>query len=310
MTPQECIDTFRRIADDGAVTIDANAPQPYLWSDAVLMTYMAEGQLEACRRAQLLLDSTTPEICEVEVEEDEAIYEVDSRIIIIKRVKLQSQLQPLDKISVEDMDLTSPGWEDDPASDPIVWLPWEDHKVRLHYKPDADDVLRLRVIREPLAPPALAAERELEIASITAIEGGAAIVFQEPQPDLVDGDYIEIAGADQVEYNGSHAITVVDDSTVNISVTGTPDSPATGTITASLHIPAYGLEIPTRYHIGVVNWMLHKAYLHRERQDMYRPEESARYLALFEEEFGKKKGADQEVWTQRKHGYDHYDGHR
>ena len=54
--------------------------------------------------------------------------------------------------------------------------------------------------------------------------------------------------------------------------------------------------------------MLHRAFLHRERQDMYRPEESARYLSEFEEEFGKKSTAVDETWINRKHGYDEFEG--
>ena len=48
------------------------------------------------------------------------------------------------------------------------------------------------------------------------------------------GDLVTIAGADQTEYNGTFTITVVTTNTFTYAVTGTPATPATGTITASL----------------------------------------------------------------------------
>jgi phage tail sheath protein FI len=47
-----------------------------------------------------------------------------------------------------------------------------------------------------------------------------------------------IAGANQAEYNGIVTITVTGASTFTYPVTGTPATPATGTITASLGLPA------------------------------------------------------------------------
>lgn len=47
-----------------------------------------------------------------------------------------------------------------------------------------------------------------------------------------DNDYVLIAGADQAEYNGAHQITKTGDDAFTYAVSGTPDTPATGTITA------------------------------------------------------------------------------
>jgi len=49
--------------------------------------------------------------------------------------------------------------------------------------------------------------------------------------------YIRIAGADQGEYNGAYAITVTGSNTFTYTLTGTPATPATGTITAQKVTP-------------------------------------------------------------------------
>ncbi len=51
---------------------------------------------------------------------------------------------------------------------------------------------------------------------------------------FVSGQNINITGANQSEYNGYHEITVLTSSTFTFTVSGTPTTPATGTILASL----------------------------------------------------------------------------
>jgi hypothetical protein len=57
---------------------------------------------------------------------------------------------------------------------------------------------------------------------------------------MLTNDYVVIKGANQPEYNGIHQITRVDDDTFTYAVTGTPATPATGTITTT-GAPLYGL---------------------------------------------------------------------
>lgn len=49
-----------------------------------------------------------------------------------------------------------------------------------------------------------------------------------------NGDFVEFAGANQTEYNGKYVIANVTTNTFDYTVTGTPTTPATGTITAAL----------------------------------------------------------------------------
>lgn len=58
------------------------------------------------------------------------------------------------------------------------------------------------------------------------------------------GDYVTISGAVQTEYNGKFQITVTSTTTFNFAVTGTPATPATGTIIlTSAGNKAYSYEI-------------------------------------------------------------------
>ncbi len=67
---------------------------------------------------------------------------------------------------------------------------------------------------------------------------------------FADGDVVDIAGATQTEYNGSPNITYVDADHFTYQVTGTPASPATGTITATGYTEGYFKMI---YHTVVTN---------------------------------------------------------
>jgi len=75
---------------------------------------------------------------------------------------------------------------------------------------------------------------EVSIASITR-SGSTATVTLSATPDTPysNGDEVEIQGADQSEYNGSFTLTYVSDTVFTYTVSGTPATPATGTITAS-----------------------------------------------------------------------------
>jgi subtilisin-like proprotein convertase family protein len=74
--------------------------------------------------------------------------------------------------------------------------------------------------------------------------GNTAVVTMQQPDGFVVGDRIVIGGADQVAYDGSFTVTKVDDpKTFEITVTGNPTSPATGTINVlrALEVPVQTL---------------------------------------------------------------------
>lgn len=58
------------------------------------------------------------------------------------------------------------------------------------------------------------------------------------------GEIVRIAGATQTEYNGDHRITVASSTTFTYAVSGSPTTPATGTITAK-QLQTHGAAAPT-----------------------------------------------------------------
>ncbi|MCU0689768.1 MAG: hypothetical protein MUF54_00065 [Polyangiaceae bacterium] len=221
MTLTELIAAFRDLADDTA--------EPYLWSDSVLTRFANEAQEEACRRGRLIVDSTTEEVCQLDVTGGTAVYPVDPRVLFIRRVKLDSMDMPIRKTSVDDLDLMSPGWEGELPGVPFVWAPYEVGKILLFPPPEVDDTMRLTVVRLPL-------------------------------DDMVGG------------------LTPVDP------------------------------EIPARYHMKLVDWMLFRALSMRDKEERHDPEGAKAHLRMFEEEFGQRSNAVDETWIAQKHGFDPFEG--
>jgi len=148
MTSQELIDFFRKLTAD-------NTP-PYLWSDSLLVSLGAEAEKQAARRARLLVDSSTEDLCLFDVVKDTRMITLDKRIIFVRRVKLASKDLPLQKIHRRDLDMLAPGWEDEAASDTCNYCTnYETGKMVFHTALPADDTVRLTVVREPLAALAL-----------------------------------------------------------------------------------------------------------------------------------------------------------
>lgn len=72
----------------------------------------------------------------------------------------------------------------------------------------------------------------LVLSSLTRVGSSAAATTAEPHL-LATGQSVVISGANQPEYNGTFVITATSNYTFTFSVTGSPTSPATGTILAT-----------------------------------------------------------------------------
>lgn len=69
-------------------------------------------------------------------------------------------------------------------------------------------------------------------ATVTITRSGTTATVTHASHGKATGDYVVIAGANQREYNGTKQITVVNASTYTYQVSGSPATPATGTIKA------------------------------------------------------------------------------
>ncbi len=213
MNLEELITSARSRSND---TVEA-----YLWTDLEWAEYATDAEAEACRRARLIVDSTTDEVTLITLNSTDATYDLDQRVIFIKRAKLVGRSEVLRPVSFEDLDRCTPDWETE-TGEPRHYVPdMDEDKFRPYPSPDAAGEVRLTVVRTPLAP---------------LVES-----FDEP-------------------------------------------------------------EIKPRYHLGLVNWMLYRAYSKPDAETK-NDIKAADHLAAFEAEFGRKSSAINEVWLNREHGY-------
>lgn len=141
MTLDDLTALFRSEADD--------ATEPYLWSDDDALDYANDAQHEACRRARLLVDSSSA-LCQLEVTAGNALLPLDERILFVRRARFAGA-RPLVRMNMQDMEDANPLWQDNPARTPLAFVPdYQSGALLLWPTPLADATLLLTVVRLPL----------------------------------------------------------------------------------------------------------------------------------------------------------------
>ena len=69
--------------------------------------------------------------------------------------------------------------------------------------------------------------------SVSITRSGSVATVSHTNHGLQTDEYVRILGANQVEYNGIFQITYISADSYSYTVSGTPDTPATGTITST-----------------------------------------------------------------------------
>ena len=119
MTGQELVTHLRESILDDAVI-------PYLWSDIELTRFLNYAEVQACRRAHLLIDGTTANdsgtagtagtlgqkpLCTLTTVAEQATYNLSPKILMIKRCQLKSMTYPLTgPVSYDELDEQMSGW--------------------------------------------------------------------------------------------------------------------------------------------------------------------------------------------------------
>ena len=130
-----------------------------LWSRAEWIEYANDAQDEACRRSRLLVDSTTPDICNIDLTNIDTTYDLHDSIIFVRRVRLLDAdgvaLDVLGRRHAQDLDRDiGPGWQEE-TGQPRVWVPDIDtHALRPYPSPDTDYTAAMTVVRTALIPAA------------------------------------------------------------------------------------------------------------------------------------------------------------
>lgn len=143
MTLTELIARFRREESDTAL--------PYAWSDATITDLLNEAENEACRRALLLVDSTTAAIAKVSFLANAVGIALPSTVIYVRRATLASTGKKLIPKVSADMDESIPGWESDSASEVQAFIPdWQTQYLRFWPPSASADTLNMTVVRTPI----------------------------------------------------------------------------------------------------------------------------------------------------------------
>lgn len=107
-------------------TILDDAQIPYLWSDTELLRNCNFAEVQACRRAHLIIDSSTANdsgtaatagtlgqkpLCELTIVPNQGVYNLSPKILQIKRCQLKSMSYPLiGPVSYAEADERMSGW--------------------------------------------------------------------------------------------------------------------------------------------------------------------------------------------------------
>lgn len=143
MTLGDLITLFREEAFDSVTT------NP-LWSNLTLTLYANEAEQEACRRSELIVDSSSA-FCTPSFTTGNPLIALDPLITEVKRVRVSNQYVQLQQISALEMDRKRPGWEFHTGTIPLcVVTDYETGKLRLYPNPSIDGALAMTVARLPL----------------------------------------------------------------------------------------------------------------------------------------------------------------
>lgn len=143
MTIDEIIADFRVKFDFNDA--DVQGDSTYQIIDDSVINWISEAQLETCRRARILSDSSLS----VSIVSGRATYYVPDATIQIRRARLSLEDSPLKFSSSRDMDEDISGWESHTGTPTDIITDIDSDKFTLYPEPLVSDKLRLTIIREP-----------------------------------------------------------------------------------------------------------------------------------------------------------------
>lgn len=145
MNVQQLVDQFRVDARDTA--------QPYLWDEPDVICWLNEAQSEASVRGRLLLDDSTPAVCEIAVTNGVASFPLHPKVYEIANLRFvsaaTSEARGLNLVSREYLDAKHPRWRDHGPDEPRYAIQTET-RLRLVPTPREAGMLYLEAYRLPL----------------------------------------------------------------------------------------------------------------------------------------------------------------
>lgn len=135
------------------VRTDANDKvEPYFWSDEEITDWLNDGVVEACIRGRLIHESADPEVCVIEVVEDQAVYPLHDALYELTHLSFWSDGRacgrPTQIVSTEWLDAEVRNWRSTRGTP--LYAVQDDTKLRLVPSPLDAGELRLEGYRLPL----------------------------------------------------------------------------------------------------------------------------------------------------------------
>lgn len=184
---------------------------PYLWPDTELLRYLNYSEVQACRRAHLLVDGTTANdsgtaatagtlgqkpLCTVSITGDQATYNLSPKIIQIDRCQLQRMTYPLKgPVSYSELDELYSGWfgtngtvgTAGSGGSPIYFLNEPNNTLTIIPAPSVSDTAHLVISRLPLISFTLQTSPEIDEVHHIGLTGwGAHLAFLKPDSDTLN----------------------------------------------------------------------------------------------------------------------------
>lgn len=83
---------------------------PYLWTNSYLLRGLNEAEVQACRRAYLIIDKDTASVCALTLSASTATFAIHSKILQVRRLTIGSSDVPLTQTTRQELDEEIPAW--------------------------------------------------------------------------------------------------------------------------------------------------------------------------------------------------------
>lgn len=241
MTVQELLTIIREdYLDDSA--------ESYLWSDAQLLRYLAEAEHQACNRANLIYDDTTPEIARISLINNKATYPISQLINVVESANIDGTA--CIKLAFHELERTRPSWRTESGIT----------NKTVNY------IIRGRSIRLVPYPTA-----SIDATFIQATAPTSGMVANDTWYNTTDELlYKYVSSTWTATANASLGV-------LTLEVYRNPMERISSTSSE--------FEIPEEYQRDLIYWVLHEAYK-KQDADTFSQEKSDYYLARFIQVFG------------------------
>lgn len=184
---------------------------PYLWSDVELLRFLNYAEVQACRRAHLIIDGTTANdsgtaatastagqqaLCTLSILANQAVYTLSRLILQVKRCQLYSMTEPLfGPVVYAELDDVISGWKGTSGSigtagsggNPTYFLNEPGNTITFVLAPSVNDTASLVVSRLPLLPFTLQTSPEVsERYHVDLCDWAAYLAFSKPDADTLN----------------------------------------------------------------------------------------------------------------------------